>query len=701
MVDWFDRPMRWAQITLAENDPPTFDVDFWLDYIRSIHADAVCLSAGGVVAYYPTEVPLHHRSAWLGERDPFGDLLKGCREMGLVVIARTDSHALHQEAASAHPEWVAVGADGSPRRHWSSPELWVACALGPYSFDFMPQIHAEIMQRYRPDGIFTNRWDGSGICYCAACRENFRQASGLDLPPSVRVHDQRWRQYYRWNQERLFQIWELWDKQIRALNPAARFIPNAGGGASSSLDMGRIGSLAPTLFADRQGRHGLMPIWASGKDAKEYRAALGSKPVVGIFSVGLETPYRWKDSVQNEAETRLWVLDGIANGLRPWFTKFAGSLFDRRWLQTVRRLYTWHHANERYLRNRRPLARVGLVYSQQSAAFYGADDPAALVEDPVLGFYQALIEMRLPFEMVHDGLLDAGHLRPFDLLILPNIAALSDEQCAQLRAFVARGGSLVATRETSLCDQNGDPRPDFGLGDLFGVRYLGRQRGPLKNAYLRLEWPPAGELPHPLLAGFEGAERIIYGVYDLETEPLSPLPELPLTLIPAYPDLPMEKVYPRVPRTQIPGVYLRSHGPGKVAYFPWDIDRTFWEVLDADHGRLLANTLDWALNGARDVRVEGPGVLDVTCWQQESSLTVHLINLTNPMLMKGPVRQIYPTGPLTVRVRLPAGLQAGRVQLLVAGQDLPVLPSACEITLTLPSLADHEVIAIDTLPTNE
>src|SRR5688500_10629989 len=62
---WVDRPMRWAQLTLVENDPGSYDPKFWLDYFRRTKADAVCLSAGGVVAYYPTNVPFHHRSQWL------------------------------------------------------------------------------------------------------------------------------------------------------------------------------------------------------------------------------------------------------------------------------------------------------------------------------------------------------------------------------------------------------------------------------------------------------------------------------------------------------------------------------------------------------------------------------------------------------------------------------------------------------------
>ena len=54
---WFDKPMRWAQLVLVENDPGQYDPQFWLDYFKRTHSDAACLSAGGIVAYYPTKVP--------------------------------------------------------------------------------------------------------------------------------------------------------------------------------------------------------------------------------------------------------------------------------------------------------------------------------------------------------------------------------------------------------------------------------------------------------------------------------------------------------------------------------------------------------------------------------------------------------------------------------------------------------------------
>ncbi len=529
------------------------------------------------------------------------------------------------------------------------------------------------------------------MCYCEHCRSNFKAFCGLDLPRTQDPQDPARRNYIVWSQQRLFDLWRLWDSEIRKINPEACFIANAGGGALSDLDMKTIGELAPILFADRQARSGLNVPWANGKNGKEYRATLGRKPIGGIFSVGIVQPYRWSDSVQNPAEVKIWVADGVANGLRPWFTKFSGTLHDPRWLKVVEEIYTRLHRWEPYLRNEEPLARVAMVYSQQTAWFYGGPRASQKVEDPTRGMYHALVEARIPFEMVHDRLLDPEHIGQFKLLILPNIAALSDAQCEQLRQFVKGGGSLLATFETSLYNEWGARRLDFGLADLFGVFFRGRVEGPMQNSYLRLEHGTR----HPILNGLEDAPRIINGVFRLDVGAREPFPNPPVTLIPSYPDLPMEKVFPRVPKTDIPEVYLREVGPGRVAYFPWDIDRTFWEVMCVDHWRLLRNTVEWALNEEHPVTVRGPGVLDVTIWRQKASMTVHLVNLTNPMMMKGPFRELIPVTAQKVRVRLPEGKRAGKVQLLAAGMAPQVEESRGAITLMVPSVLDHEVIAID------
>jgi len=278
-------------------------------------------------------------------------------------------------------------------------------------------------------------------------------------------------------------------------------------------------------------------------------------------------------------------------------------------------------------------------------------------------------------------------------LILPNVVALSDTQCKQLEAYVRNGGGLVATHATSLCDEWGIARTNFGLADLFGVDFAGRIDPRMQNTYLALNHAaPAGQ---DLLKGLETAPRIIHGVSRVEVSPQVAFPPAPLTLIPSYPDLPMEKVYPRNAATDIAQVFVREHGRGRVVYFPWDIDRTFWEVLCVDHGKLLRNAVDWATREEPPVTVTGPGVLDVTVWRQKDSLTVHLVNLTNPMMMKGPVRELIAIGPQRVRVRLPAGAKSRGVHLLAAGQAVSSKRAGEFLLATVPSVLDHEVVAID------
>ena len=687
---WFDRPMRWAQLNSTEDDAAEMDIPFWMDYFRRIHADALCITAGGVVAFYPTKIPYHHPSQWLSKRpDYFAQVLEGCRQLGMVVVARTDPHATYDDVARAHPDWIAIDAGGRPRRHWESPELWVTCALGPYNFEFMTEVTREIVSTFPTvGGIFSNRWEGSGMCYCEHCRRLFRDYCGMDLPRTGDHRDPAQRNYIIWREKRLFELWRLWDGEIRKINPQARYIANSGG-ATSGLDMRIVGELAPTLFADRQGRSGMMPPWANGKNGKEYRSTLGRKAIGGIFHMGVVTPHRWPDSVQNGNETRIWVLDGVANGLRPWFNKVGASVHDRRWLKVVEDLYVWHWRNERYLRNEEPVARVAMVYSQQTTTWYGGRQ-GRRTEDFTQGMYHALVEARMPFEMLHDQMLDtAGR---FKLLLLPNIAALSDEQCRQIRAFVEGGGSVLATYETSLYDENGKARPDFGLAGLFGVSWRKTLDGPIPNSYLVVE--ESGR-KHPVMKGFEDAQLLINGTWQLEVEPTAAFGAPLLTAIPQYPSLPMEKNYWRVKHTDTPGLFLRQFGKGRVVYFPWDIDRVYWEVMVDDHGRLLRNAIDWALDEERPVTVTGPGVLDVTVWKQKSSMTVHLVNLTNPMMMRPSFRETIPAPPQQVRLRLPAGRSAAKVHFLVSGKAPAVSRAGDWISLTVPSIADHEVIAVD------
>jgi hypothetical protein len=692
---WARKTRRWAQLTLAENDANNFDLDFWLDYFRKTKSDGLCFSAGGCVAYYPTEVPFHHRSVWLGKRDIVGEVVEGCRRMGMTILLRTDPHATYDDAAAAHPDWIACTAVDKPRRHWASPEMWVTCALGPYNFEFMTAVHREIMQRYKPEGLFLNRWDGSGDCFCIHCRENFKRATGFDIPSNDDPRDRTHQAFLRWRQQRLYDCIDLWNGTIRAIRPDSSMIPNNASGALIAQDAVELSRRAPMLVADRQARHGTIAPWIVGKTAKEYRATLGTKPNVSLFGVGLEEPYRWKDSVQENPEIRIWVLEELAHGTRPWWSKFAATLHDRRWLPAVADVYSWAEANDRYLMHDQPIARVAIVYSQTTAWWYGGKDAQSKVEDYALGWCGALTESRIPFEMVHERMLTPENLSRFRTLILPNIACLSDAQAQQLRTFVNSGGSIIATYDTGLFREDGSQRTDFALADLFGARFTGRRDLRMQNSYLQLEFKGAPD--SAILAGFSDTERIINGVSRIVVEPTGhDFAETPITLIPTYPDLPMEKVYPRIGDTHDSQLYLRHiTGGGRVAYFPFDIDRTFNETRTHDHLRLMRNTIAWSLNEAAPFECTGPGFIDATAWRDKQAVVVHLINLTNPGTMKGPFRDFFPIGAQTITLRLPELKAATTARLLVANRTFPITRAADSIRIEVPSILDHEVVAID------
>ena len=684
---WFDKAMRWAQLAFVENDPGNYNPDFWLDYFRKIKADGVLLSAGGIVAFYPTKVPLHHKSPWMGNTDPLGYLVKECRKMNMSVILRTDPHATRQNMYDAHPDYIAVTADGQKRRHWANPELWVTCALGPYNFDFMRQVNNEIMANYKPDAIFSNRWHGHGVCYCEHCQKNFKAFSGLALPTKTERLDPVYQKWSEWEKERLKELWFLWDADIRKHNAAARYIPN---GFPDKLLTGKHSDF---FFADQQARRGVIPPWSNAKGAKELRAGLGMKPLVGIFSVGIEEEFRWKDSVQNDAEIRIWVAEGTAAGMKPCFVKFGGVINDKRWMDAVAKMYQGYSKNEKYLRNTAPVARVGMVYSEQTDRKYGGQAWQVGNREHALGMYHALVEDHTPFEMVNDKLLDAETLKNFKLLVLPNIAALSNEQCNQLKQFVEKGGSLVATFETSLYDEEGKARSNFGLSDLFGVSYDNGVEGPMRNSYLRLKADATTKQFHPVVKGLEDAYKIVNTVHRVKVKPIGTFPS-PVTLVPTYPDLPMEDVYARVPETDTRELYLREMGKGRIAYFPGDIDRSFWQMMSTDHSKLLRNTIRWALNEIPIVDVETKGVVDVAVWNQKSSMTVHLVNLTNPMMMKGPFRELLPVDAL-VSIKVPENKRVTAVSLLMAGTKPAFENKNGFISLKVPGIADHEIVALD------
>lgn len=691
---WYEKVNRIGKLFMVENDPGAYDYNFWVDYFQRTYVDCINICAGGIVAFYPTKVPFHRTSNWMGNGDPFGELVKAARSMNKYVIARIDPHAIHQEAYEAHPEWIAVDGEGNKRRHWANPDLWVTCTLGPFVFSFIAEVVKEITTLYGVDGFHINRFHGSGICYCDNCKKEFMEKYNLEIPRKDQPADPAWKSYNLWYERKLLEIWDHFEAEIQKINPNGHFLPNYFHNFES-ISAKDASQRVRIINVDYQARNSRTPVWDIGRVAKKMRSTLGDAPLVAGISPGFEDRYRWKDSVRDKTELKMWYMVAIANGMRIAWGKFSAVLYDTRWLKPVEEIFQWHYRNEKYLSSVQSGANVGILWSPSKKVLNEGMSVKEETEDHSLGMYFALLNARIPFEMVNTELLDEEHLDGFKLLILPNISLLSEHQCNEIRKYVQRGGSILATYETSLYDEQGKRRENFGLADVFGVSYQSNKAGPIKNSYLRLEVDPTSGQYHPLLKGLEDAGRIIHGVWQLEVEPVNKFIPSPLTLIPSYPDLPMEDVYPRQPVTDIPQVFLQETGKGRIVYFPWDIDRVFWEVMCLDHGKLISNAVKWAMKDELPVTVSGSGLLDVTVWHQENSMTVHLVNLTNPMAMKGTFHEFIPIGEQKVTIRLPHDKKAAGVLLLVKGEAVDFEAEDGLITVRVKNILDHEVIAVD------
>jgi hypothetical protein len=422
----------------------------------------------------------------------------------------------------------------------------------------------------------------------------------------------------------------------------------------------------------------------------------------------------------------MWMLSGFAGGIQPWYHHVGAYSEDARAYLTAEPIMKWHKANEQYLVNRKPIANVGIAWSQRNTDYYGRDNAEELVETPWRGFTQAMVRARIPYLPIHIDNVDrdGGNL---SVLILSNIGAMSDQQISSVRKFVDRGGSLIASGPTSLYNERGDPRPDLALADLFGVsgaqpraaaRGVAGARGAAgaragggaatSHTYLRLTpelraaayGPKSGAEPaaagtrHPILAGFDATDILEFGG-TLSPLKVDPKAQVLMSFIPAFPTYPPETAYMRTPRTDIPGLVVNESNNRRVAYLAADIDRRYAVDLFPDHGDLLANLVRWAARDTLPLDVKGAGLIDCELYQQPGRLILHLLNVTSSGTWRAPIDELIPIGPLQVRVRVPAGMSVKSIKTLVSGK-LPTMTIDSGIaSFEIPSILDHEVVVLE------
>ena len=718
---WYQTALRWGQTNITERDPVRYDIAWWREYWKRTSIQGVIINAGGIVAYYPSKFPLQHQAEFLNGRDLYGELVAAARQDGLAVVARMDSNRTSEDFFQAHPNWFTRRKSGEPYR---AADKYVTCINSRYYDQYLPDVLTEIIERSHPDGFADNSWSGlsrDNICYCENCARKFKDAAGQPLPEAKDWGNHTYRQWIEWNYRRRLEVWDLNNRTTKSAGgPYCIWMGMNSGSitaeSQSFRDLKEICLRSEMLLLDHQSRTEATGFQQNGDAGKLVHGLLGWNKLAPESMALYQAPSHpdeisFRVASKPALEARMWMIEGIAGGIQPWWHHVGAYHEDRRMYHTAQPVFRWHQDHERYLINRQPIAAVGVVWSQRNTDYFGRDHAADLVDLPYRGLTQALIRARIPYVPVNADHIDRDASQ-FAALLLPNVGALSDRQCASIRKFVGNGGALVATGATSLYDEWGDSRQDFALADLFGAHApapdFGRKfSGQSFHTYLRLTpelrknvWgPQTGEEPtisgerHPVLRGFEETDILPFGG-TLESVRIEEGVTVPLTFIPPFPIYPPETAWMRDPKTNIPALVLNGRSKSRIAYLPADIDRRYGRDNLPDHANLLANIVRWAVGDRMPWEVHGPGLIDCHLYRQIGRLILHFVNLSNEAAWRAPMDELIPVGPIQVKMRLPEDVPGTTIQLLVSGVKAPLMAAKPWVSFEVKSIGDHEVVVI-------
>jgi hypothetical protein len=683
---WQQRIRRVGQSNMTEHDPAVMNIEEWADYWHSAEVDIVFISVTGILAFYPSKVKFHRHGKFLNGRDFFGECVAAAKKRNMRVVARMSPDLNWGDALEAHPEWAMRNKDGSVQFSGEEPRLFKTCMFSSYMDDYVPAIMREINSLYDVDCFYTNGWPPLGNlpdCHCAVCSK---------LPPSGTPG------YWRVFTDRVLELWQRYDAIAKEKKQESFFFANSGGNVRGGPNLDRLGKVAAWFQADNQGRtYDDAAVWGCSLQGRVCNAVLDGKFAANVtagYSTG--TP-GWRNASKNPAEIRMWLNESLASGMAPYY-HFVGSEDgfgeDRRWQRVGVDYFRWMAQHDAHFTTRRSIADIGVVMGQSTQLLYPGPATVrsrAYTHETTQGIYDALLRGRFAFDFVHEDRLEPERLSKYRALLLPNIAMLSDRQCRQIKEYVQSGGSIMASFETSLHDENLNQRADFGLADLLGIHKAADVIGTNGNPYYaRIETPDATR-PHPILEGFTNT-RWLPGAQN--RIPLKPVQNPVLTVVPGFVRYPPELAYPPVPHTDEPAVVLRESGSSRTAYFPGDIERTYWLTGHGDLLRLLHNTIRWITNDERVVHIEGDGFIEMFCWETAPGYAVHLLNYTNPNAHHGWMHSTYPLGPQTIRMKLPQNVRVKSVEILQAGRNLPFHLESQMLQFTIPRVDDYEVAAI-------
>lgn len=633
------------------------------------------------------------------------------------------------ECVRIHPDWR-IRPDRSDASLNVVPQddnlgTRLGCNNGPWG-DYLIDVCLELAEDFGIDGY---SFDGNyhpPICYCPSCQDGYLRDCGRGIPDRVNLDELAYREYLVWRGERLEQHYSRLQKRLKAQNPDAVIM-------SWTVNAGRYGHFlhSPRAMPSRLNQLFDVPMQEWWLDETNFGASVApafgaaySKAVAGdrpaaseAYLMSRGNPYGTDSFPKHERITR--SLLGLTNG-----SISAESLGWPGHQQSLAAVFAEIKCREELTIGSQPQKWAALLVSEQTRQFYAYRDIAERFLPHVFGAFRVAMEEHLPFTLINDwdllGNVDDKHsaLRHFKVLVLAGAAALSDEQVQAIRDFVKIGGGLVATGETSLCDELGRPRADFGLADLFGVSYRGRPSASVQREKLdvnfavaidesywkqragaaTLQWSESPIWTDRTLAELvPGRSATFKGPHLRVTDPEPG--DLIANITPVGWTLP-----------PMPAVIARSFGAGRVVYLPTCLEAAMWSYAYPYQRRMLTRLIEWAAgeDNQPEFHIDAPKCVQTTFWWQaqpsdqsgsaQTRSIIHFFNGLNTTANHGlPVADVplrEETVPIHgIKVRL--NRRSFKHAFVEPGHVAPKLIVADRPVLELPPLDLHQMLVID------
>jgi len=703
--NWVQARMIGVHMTIRDIDCQDFDVEDFINSMQKLHVDFFSFFAGGYVTTYPTTLKYQRVSPYLQKgRDLASEIIIKAREKGIVPIPMVDLGILPMKAALEHPDWAQIDIHGEMRV--IDDENVQACLLGGWQTEYSRLIVKELVDRYPEIGGM--KFGGSSygfsanICYCKNCQDGFSEATGLALPVTVDWNSPTYRQYVNWRYEQttlriqqLYFMVKTFRSDLVVMGNSVCF-GNPTWTISSSLNQEKMVEYQDIIQIEAQERVFHTPnrdelVWQSLTMPSEealFMQSITSKPVIIVASYFLAWP--WRRTAMEYAEQKYWLYQIIANGANPMINLAGGPPAvheDKRGFKAPQEVFDFYAKNKKHYVGDASMAKIAIIYSQSSLVYYGKNNALKSYVSCLRGFERVLLEKHIAFDLI--SLSDLGtKLEQYEQIILANTACMSEYDCNQVRAFVERGGCVIATAHSSLYDEYGMRRKDYELYDLFGINYLSDKL--LSKGECGIEMQTYGIIP-------EGSNTFT-SIKDVRIIPIDHFAcsfsvlssETILGISPTFRVFPEGLSYPKTSIFEGSALATKkTYGKGNVFYFGWPLGREYYEYGQSDIGSIIMDVIDTKNAG---FTVLAPKSVTVFFRKQENSINIHLINRT------GGDRLLTEFIPINdIEIQYSGEIEFSRVLSLNSKRELKIKNSKECFSVVLPKLDDYEVVVFKIL----